>query len=163
MDEHTEQRPPRLRGSQGRITILVCGLLVVLVAVIGVSASAAYVTAEQRKLLGICDAAAAAAADRVVSPGATVGIGTGPEASGSEPSLELDGTRVRSAVTDYLRQVGTVEGLEDVRIDDVTVEADGNTARVRLRARIGIPWAAALIGTRPDVVATSWVRTDLSR
>jgi hypothetical protein len=50
-----------------------------------------------------------------------------------------------------------------VRIDDVTVEADGNTARVRLRARIGIPWAAALIGTRPDVVATSWVRTDLSR
>jgi hypothetical protein len=77
--------------------------------------------------------------------------------------LRLDGARVRAAVADYLARVGPVDGLESMRIQDVVVEPDGSTARVRLRARIGVPWAAALIGAQPDVVATSWVRVTLTR
>ncbi|MGO1319264.1 MAG: pilus assembly protein TadG-related protein [Galactobacter sp.] len=154
---------PRLRGESGRITILVCGLLVVLVAVIGVTASAAYVTAQQRKLLGVTDAAAAAAADRVV--GQEMGQESGPSRPGPESAvgLRVDERAVRGAVVDYLRDLGTVDGLENVKVADVRVEADGITARVRLQARIGAPWAAALVGGSSDVIATSWVRISVER
>ncbi|MGO3151303.1 MAG: pilus assembly protein TadG-related protein [Galactobacter sp.] len=154
-----EQRTSRFRGESGRITILVCGLLVVLVAVIGVTASAAYVTAQQRKLLGVTDAAAAAAADRIVGQ-----EGVSP-AEVTEPSkaLRIDARAVRGAVTDYLTELGGVDGLDGVTVADVRVEPDGTTARVRLQARIGAPWAGALIGGSSDVVATAWVRIALDR
>lgn len=141
----------RVSGASGRITVLVCALVVILAAIIGVGASATYVTTQQRKLLAVSDAAAAVAADRIVVP-----------ASGA-PGLAVDPSGVRTAVADHLGEIGAVAGLEDLRIRSVVVQEDGVTVRVRLRARIGLPWAAALLGTGPDVTATSWVRPGLTR
>lgn len=160
----------RVRGDAGRITVLVLGLVVVLLGVMAVSVSAAHMTTEQRRLLGLADAAADAAADHFTvvtgahgaSPSAhTPGVDAG--GLGGSGGLRLSPGRVREAVESYLLAVDAAERHPGLRIVDVSVAHDGVTVSVRLAARAELPLTGGLLSAIGGIEVESKARVGLSR
>lgn len=134
-----------------------------LAAIIGVTASATYVTIQQRHLLALADASANAAADRFE----VVAVSDSAEDEAGVDVLDrlrADPAGVRAAAAEYLEEtVGDAAGLQEVRVSSASVADDGITVEVSLVARVATPWAAAVIGQSTDVEATARARIALSR
>lgn len=161
---HVWRRPADERG---RITILVLGLLVILIGVVAVTASASYVTTSQRKLLGLSDSAAESAAASFVVAAPADAPPAGPQQGGPTTqgggALEVTPAAARAAVEDYLRQTGAAQQFEGLTIRSVSVADDGVTVRLTLGARVSLPLTGGLLAPTLTVQAESSARTGLSR
>lgn len=119
----------RWAGSRGSMTILTTGVLVVILMVIAVGTAITGVHLERNGLQHAADSAALAAS-QAVDPSRIYTAGDGPAIhSGS----------AREAAEEHLRSYPyDTTSTEDIRIEDVTVDADG-TAHVVLAARTNPP------------------------
>lgn len=155
------------RGAEreaGRITVLICGLLVLALGLIAVTMSATYVTTSQRKLLALGDAAATAGVghfvvDRDSPPPGNPDPGTGAGASGR---VKIDAQAAREAVGDYLERVGATARFQELRIEEVLVGPDGLTLTVRLSATAELPLTGGLLDSRVSLETTSSARLSLT-
>lgn len=155
------------RGAEsesGRITVLICGLLVLALGLIAVTMSATYVTTSQRKLLALGDAAATAGVghfvvDRDSPPPGNQDPGTGAGASGR---VKIDAQAAREAVNEYLERVGATARFQELRIEEVVVGPDGLTLTVRLSATAELPLTGGLLDSRVSLETTSSARLSLS-
>lgn len=154
-------------NERGRITILVLGLLVILIGVVAVTASASYVTTSHRKLLGLTDSAAESAAGSFTV--AAAGEQEHPPRGRGGPQTETAGALVvtpaaaRAAVEDYLRQVGAEQQFPGLTIRSVSVADDGVTVQVTLGARVDVPLTGGALAPALNVQAESNARAGLSR
>jgi len=163
----TPHRPPpttRLSGDSGRITILAISLVVLLVAIIGVTSSATYVTTQRRHLLALADAASHAAAQQFSVHRGTGASGDGELGADRATDISLDPDGVRALAADYLRETSQdAAGLQQVRVVSASVEPDGSSLTLTLAATVSHPWAAGIIGQDSEVAATSRARIALGR
>lgn len=150
---------------RGRITILILGLVVILLGVVAVTASASYVTTSHRKLLGLADSAAESAADSftIAGSGAAPTPGKGAPKTQSGAGLVVPQKAARAAVEDYLRRIGAAQQFPGLTIRSVSVADDGVTVRVTLAARVDLPLTGGLLAPSLTVVAESNARAGLSR
>lgn len=149
----------------GRITVLICGLLVLALGLIAVTMSATYVTTSQRKLLAVGDAAATAGVGHFVvdrdspPPPGNQDPGTGAGASGR---VKIDAQAAREAVSDYLERVGATARFKELRIEEVVVGPDGLTLTVRLSATAELPLTGGMLDSRVSLETTSSARLSLT-
>jgi len=127
--------------------------LLLTLAIIAVTASATQVLTQQRRLVSVADAAAAAGLERFD----TTGRGNPGHA------LRLDADAARSETLRFLARTGASERFDGLRVDSVTVEPDGVTVTVRLEAGVAPALTAGLLPWRVGVEATGRARLGLSR
>lgn len=135
------------------MSILALGLLVVLIALILTVSAITQVALAQRKLLGLADGSAAAGLEAFEAV---------PGEGGVPGRLRLDEPRVREAVGAYLAEVGRDTGLSGVRIEAVTVEADGVTVVVRLSASASVGPVADLLPSAVQIAGEGRARLGLA-
>lgn len=115
------------RDERGQVTVMIVGFFVVvgLMAVVVVDASAAYLS--RQRLNSLADGAALAAADGV--QGEVV------YRTGLDGAATIDAAAAQAYVRDYLGATGSPPGLR------WTVARDGDALRVRLVAPLRLPLA----------------------
>jgi hypothetical protein len=110
---------------------------------------------EHKKLLSMADGASVAAADSY-----TLGQ---VESSAGSPTTVLNGSRVRSVVTDYLTQNNAFARFEGLSVDPSTGSTDGSTAVVVLNAAVHPPIVNFLVPDGIAIRAESTARARLTR
>lgn len=142
----------RPSGDQGRITVLVVGYFVVVVALVGVVGSIAAVQTARQRLVALADAAALEASQAVdeqayyraglVRTGAAAGgVGVG----GAEGALPLTDAGVRAAATQSLAAAGAQERFPSLVLGPATGSPDGATAQVEVSAVVDVPMLPATL------------------
>lgn len=145
---------PRARAEDGRIMVLLAGLVSVLLMLVVVIAGVTSLHIERKRLMALTDAAATYAASSVDSR--EYFLGARPAGS-----LPISDAAVRVAVQDYL--VGahseSRKNLEEIQIVDPTGSSDGVTATVTLRARLRPAMVPAQLAGFLDGVVVSFTST----
>ncbi len=136
------------REESGQTSVLILGLLVVLLLLTGVVASATAVNLEARKLLSAADGAASAAAQ---------------SASAAGPSPTLSQNQVRAAAQDHLSFSGADQRFSGLEITHASTADGGSTARVELAASVELPMISWLLPAEVTVTAESHARVSLNR
>lgn len=136
----------RIRRDDGQITVMLVGffLIVGLLAVVVVDASAAFL--RRQSMNNLADGAALAAADGVQGEQVyTSGLGGG---------ATVDPDAARRHVGDYLRATGAIREHPGMRW---TVVPDGDSVRVRLTAPMALPLSPPGWGDRTQVAGEAAV------
>ena len=123
---------------EGRVLLLALGCALVAGVLVLVTAAAAGVHLQRKRVVALADAAAADAAD-AVDEAAYYAPGGGADPAG----VPLSDASVRASAEAHLRRAAAVADLGEVVVAAGTGSPDGRTAVVVLRARLVPPWAAA--------------------
>ena len=137
----------RPSGDQGRITVLVVGYFVVVVALVGVVGSIAAVQTARQRLVSLADAAALEACQAVDEQAyyraglarTGAGAGAGGTGGGADGTLPLTDAGVRAAVAQSLAAAGAQERFPSLELGPATGSPDGATAQVELSAVVDVP------------------------
>lgn len=143
----------RASAEEGRITVLVAGLLALVLLAIAVTTGITAVATKSRRLLVVADGAALAATDAV----------TGSSSSNGGRDVALDAGQARDVVAHYLRRVGAEQEFDELSIDAIEVAADGVSLTVRLGATAHPPMAAWVVPDGVRVGVSSVARLGVSR
>ncbi|MGO1174366.1 MAG: pilus assembly protein TadG-related protein, partial [Actinomycetaceae bacterium] len=134
---------PRRRRStpddaeSGQVMVLGLGFTVVLVVLVLVVAAATAIHLDRKRVLGVADAAAVAAADAVAEEAFY----------GADREALLTDAAVREAAANYLARIdpSSFDGVRTLELGEPTGAVDGTTAVVTLVATIDPPFVPALV------------------
>lgn len=128
--------PVSLRDEEGRLTVLVVGLLVVALTLVLGGLSVTSVQISRMRLLDAADAAALDAVDDSTGRIHTDGVGA---------SLPVDDATVQAAAADTLAGRELPPGVTSWQVAPGTGSPDGQTAVVRMRGEADLPLIGGLI------------------
>ncbi len=126
-------RAARATRDEGNVTLLSLGLVILLLSLILVVASATAVQLTRVRLLHLADELALDAADAADLDAYYAGTAAGPDVG--EGAVLLAEERMQDAVLDHLAGASDRHGVEGASVVEV-VTTDGSTATVRLQVTV---------------------------
>lgn len=134
---------------EGRITVMVAGLLGLLIAVLAVTSALNHVAISQRKLTSIADSVTSSA---VLSKS---------QAKAIQETGHPDVAAARADIEAQLRHIPLPDQLDNLRIDNIEFKGESLTLHVNMSATTRIPILGGLLPGTTHVHTHSFSRVEM--